>query len=58
MKAFKERFGHYVEVFEELPNGWREMHGTTTQPKGYYWANNGKSFFSERKEYRQALIKK
>lgn len=40
------KFGKDVEVFNELPDGWRYLEGTTTQPNGYKWACNKKSIFS------------
>lgn len=46
---------------EEMPEGWKVIKGTLTQPRGYVWISNGKSLFEKDsngdKVYRQALIK-
>ena len=47
-------FGQYHKVYEKLPNGWKRLNGTLTEPNGYYWASNGKSFFD--KNIERALI--
>lgn len=45
-----------MKILNEIPNGWKQLKGATTAPKGYEWYWNGKSLFSG--EYEQALIKK
>ena len=40
--------------FADLPHGWVFDEHATTAPRGYKWANNGKSRFSP--DYEQALI--
>lgn len=49
------KIGREVEVFDTLPQGWKYLEGTLTEPLGYRWASNGKSIFS--KEYEQALVR-
>lgn len=44
-----------LKPLEKLPDGWKFDEGAVTAPKGYKWANNGKSRFSP--DYRQALVK-
>jgi len=46
----------FYPLKDKLPDGWKKLDGTLTEPNGYYWASNGKSFFSD--EYESALIKK
>ena len=43
-----------VVKLESLPEGWRVMKGTFTQPNGWVWACNGKSIASGK--YRKALV--
>lgn len=45
-----------VPKLDSLPDGWRYIDGISS-PKGWRWANNGKSRFSKDKEYRHALIR-
>lgn len=46
---------------EEMPEGWKVIEGTLTQPRGYVWISNGQSLFARDKNgnklYKQALIK-
>jgi hypothetical protein len=44
-----------VPRYDEMPDGWRVLHGAMTAPNGYIWIWNGKSVFT--KEYRHALLK-
>lgn len=44
-----------LKPIEKLPDGWKFDERAVTAPKGYKWANNGKSRFSP--DYRQALVK-
>lgn len=39
---------------DSLPDGWRYIEGAQTAPRGWRWANNGKSRFGG--EYENALI--
>lgn len=39
-----------VRKLEKLPEGWKVMHGTFTQPVGWLWAENGKSVGSGERE--------
>lgn len=54
----EDRFGFFsdpsIEKLDELPDGWRFMEGTFTQPNGWLWACNGKPMG---KGYRKALVK-
>lgn len=34
-----------IEIFKEIPNGWVICEGAMTQPIGYVWISNNKSFF-------------
>lgn len=47
--------GKPVPVYYKLPEGWRILEGTTTEPRGYRWIDNKTSFFS--KEHQLALLK-
>lgn len=29
-----------TEIFEDMPEGWSVLKGTTTQPSGYVWITN------------------
>lgn len=53
----KLREKQLLEKYEvnEMPKGWKVTEGTTTQPVGYVWINNGKSFFSGKQK--SALLK-
>ena len=31
---------------EEMPEGWKVIAGTLTQPRGYVWISNGQSLFA------------
>ena len=44
-----------VPVYDEMPEGWKEIEGALTAPNGYVWIWNCKSRFS--KEFRHALLK-
>ena len=55
MDKYVLRDGSEVPVFHELPDGWRILEGTTTEPMGYRWIDNKTSFFS--KEHQMALLK-
>lgn len=47
MKA-AEKYG--VEIYREMPEGWKVTAGALTAPRGVVWINNGKSLFKgERK---------
>lgn len=43
-----------MEVLDHVPDGWRVLRGTTTEPKGYRFINNNKSRFGG--EYKHALV--
>lgn len=43
-----------MEVLDHVPDGWRVLRGTTTEPKGYCFINNNKSRFGG--EYKHALV--
>lgn len=45
-----------VPHVDELPEGWRYIKGISS-PRGWRWANNGKSRFGKGKEYRHALVR-
>lgn len=47
--------GRSVVAYNKLPKGWKYDPGATTAPRGYRWANNGKSRFGG--EFKQALVK-
>lgn len=41
---------HEVDLYNSLPQGWKQDKGAITAPKGFTWINNGKSLLSgERK---------
>lgn len=50
-----------VNIFNEMPKGWRVLKGTLTQPNGYVWACNGKGLFEKDENgnrlYKHALVK-
>lgn len=46
-----------VQRLESLPDGWRYNDGAMTAPRGWRWADNGKSRFGKSKEYRHALVR-
>lgn len=57
MKAYLEYFKEKgIRILNKLPDGWRYIENTNTEPKGYKWACNNKSMFS--RDYEHALIKK
>jgi hypothetical protein len=57
MKAYLEYFKEKgIGILNKLPDGWRYIENTNTEPKGYKWACNNKSMFS--RDYEHALIKK
>lgn len=45
-----------VRRLEHLPEGWRLIEGISS-PKGWRWANNGKSRFGKEREYEHALVR-
>lgn len=45
-----------VQNLDSLPDGWRYIKGISS-PRGWRWANNGKSRFGKGKEYRHALVR-
>lgn len=49
------RNGKEVDVLSEVPDGWKELEGSMTQPIGYAWYYNGKGFFGG--EFQSALVK-
>lgn len=44
-----------VPRLDSLPDGWRYIDWAATAPRGWRWANNGKSRFGG--EYEHALIR-
>lgn len=54
-----------ILVLNKMPKGWKRVHGSTTAPRGYYWANNGQPLFSKdrsgqyhkNKRFERALVK-
>lgn len=56
MKDFLEYFKEKeIGILNKLPDGWRYIENTNTEPKGYKWVCNNKSMFSG--DYEHALIK-
>ena len=53
-ETMKNVQGQEVPVMKTVPEGWREIKGAMTAPKGYAWISNGKSRFS--KGYQAALV--
>lgn len=47
-----------VKVYDEMPNGWREIKGALTAPVGYKWICNNKSVFSKERETGLLKIKR
>lgn len=50
--------GNYP-IFEKMPNGWRVINGTLTQPLGTCWICNGEQLFKNghiNKERKTALL--
>ena len=53
-----------VRVYKHLPEGWKVLKGTQTQPVGTVWASNGEPVFKRGKDgklhknpkYKQALV--
>ena len=43
LEYFKEKG---IGILNKLPDGWRYIENTNTEPKGYKWACNNKSMFS------------
>ena len=43
-----------IKIFAEMPKGWKELKGASTQPVGTIWISNGRSLFD--KEYEQGLL--
>lgn len=51
-----------VQVFNEMPEGWGYLIGTTTAPRGYRWIWNCKSRFTGKNhgcvnDYQHALLR-
>lgn len=44
-----------VKKFDTIPDGWKILEKTNTQPVGYVWISNGKSRFGG--EYEHALAR-
>lgn len=44
-----------ASILDVLPEGWRYADGAQTAPRGYRWANNGKSRFKP--GFERALVK-
>lgn len=36
-----------VDVYTNIPKGWKEISGVSTAPQGYKWIYNGESLFSK-----------
>lgn len=48
----KLKFGKfYIDVHDEMPDGWKIQANATTNPKGYVWITNGLPQFSGKKIY-------
>lgn len=41
---YRNRWHPNVPIYDELPEGWRVIHGATTQPTGCVWIENGVFF--------------
>jgi hypothetical protein len=44
-----------IQIYDEMPTGWKRLKGAQTAPLGYEWIWNGKSRFGG--EYRHALLR-
>ena len=44
---YRNRWHQNVPIYDSLPEGWRVIHGTTTQPTGCVWIQNGPFFIRE-----------
>lgn len=56
--SYRNRYLPNVPIYDKLPEGWSVIRGTTTQPRGTCWINNG-PFFKLRREgmaYKSALM--
>ena len=51
LESFKDH------VVDEVPEGWVETKGTTTQPNGYAWYNNRVSRFDKESKRKSVLVK-
>jgi len=40
-----------IEIFKEIPDGWRICEGAMTMPRGYLWICNNKSFFDGNRKH-------
>lgn len=49
--------GNGIVILDRIPDGWRFIKNATTAPDGYCFVCNGKSRFTEKDEYRNALVK-
>ena len=49
-----------VEILTEMPEGWKIIQGTLTQPLGCVWISNGRGLFAKDENgnrlYRSALL--
>jgi len=45
-----------VELYTNMPSGWRKVIGAVTAPRGSTWICNGKSYFSGKRK-RALLVK-
>ena len=56
MTRLEQMIKRGVVVLDTLPEGWQEVKGAMTAPRGYYWAEKRVSRFSP--QHKTALIKK
>lgn len=45
-----------VELYTDMPSGWKKIVGAVTAPRGSIWICNGKSYFSGQRK--KALLVK
>lgn len=52
--------GKDVEVLDKIPQGWQEIKGALTAPRGTMWVSNGQSLFAKdengNRKYKKALV--
>ena len=50
---YRMKSGKLVDVYTEMPDGWRELKGSLTQPNWAVWIGKGSLFAGD---YQQALL--
>ena len=48
----------FADVVKKMPKGWKITQGTTTQPKGTVWIDNGESFFNGKRKQKLLIVDK